>query len=148
MSQYDDYFAEHAGMLDLYMDEVEQQARSGVWETKDGEKVRVEDMTDSHLRNTIAFLKREDEVDILLPWINRLERELDRREAPTIEVEEVRHGKWVDVAKTEMFDKAGVKTWGIVYQCNQCGFIVNAVEGHIGQYNGCPSCRSKMEVEE
>lgn len=73
-------------------------------------------------------------------------RGVDIDNAPTIEAEEVRHGKWVDVAKTEMFDKAGVKTLGIVYQCNRCGFIVNAVEGHIGQYNGCPQCRAKMEV--
>lgn len=66
------------------------------------------------------------------------------KRSPTIEP---RHGKWVDVAKTEMYDKTGIKTWGIVYQCNLCGFIVNAVEGHIGQYNYCPQCGAKMDKE-
>lgn len=55
-------------------------------------------------------------------------------------------GRWVEVVdRTEMYDKEGVKTWGMLFQCNQCGFVLNAVEGHTGQYNYCPNCGAEMQ---
>lgn len=57
-------------------------------------------------------------------------------------------GRWVEVVdRTEMYDKEGVKTWGTLFQCNKCGFVLNAVEGHIGQYNFCPNCGADMRGE-
>lgn len=54
-------------------------------------------------------------------------------------------GRWVEVVdRTEMYDKEGVKTWGMLFQCNQCGFVLNAIEGHTGQYNYCPNCGADM----
>lgn len=54
-------------------------------------------------------------------------------------------GRWVEVVdRTEMYDKEGVKTWGMLFQCNQCGFVLNAIEGHTGQYNFCPNCGADM----
>ena len=54
-------------------------------------------------------------------------------------------GRWVEVVdRTEMYDKEGVKTWGMLFQCNQCGFVLNAIEGHTGQYNYCPNCGAEM----
>ena len=65
--------------------------------------------------------------------------------APTADVRENVKGRWVEVVdRTEMYDKEGVKTWGMLFQCNQCGFVLNAVEGHTGQYNYCPNCGAKM----
>ena len=64
---------------------------------------------------------------------------------PTADVRENVKGMWVEVVdRTEMYDKEGVKTWGILFQCNQCGFVLNAIEGHTGQYNYCPSCGAQM----
>ena len=64
---------------------------------------------------------------------------------PTADVRENVGGEWVIVVdRTEMYDKEGVKTWGILFQCNQCGFVLNAIEGHTGQYNYCPSCGAQM----
>lgn len=57
-------------------------------------------------------------------------------------------GRWVEVVdRTEMYDKEGVKTWGMLFQCNQCGFVLNAIEGHTGQYNYCPNCGADMRRE-
>ena len=64
---------------------------------------------------------------------------------PTADVRENVMGRWVEVVdRTEMYDKEGVKTWGMLFQCNQCGFVLNAVEGHTGQYNYCPNCGADM----
>ena len=57
---------------------------------------------------------------------------------------ERKKGKWVEVAVTDGYDKDGIKTWISVMQCDQCGFIVNAVEGHMAQYNYCPNCGAQM----
>lgn len=65
--------------------------------------------------------------------------------APTADVRENVKGRWVEVVdRTEMYDKEGVKTWGMLFQCNQCGFVLNAIEGHTGQYNYCPNCGADM----
>ena len=60
---------------------VETSAREGIWTTRDGRRIAVEDMTDSHIRNTIAYLERNDVCDTYLPWIVRMKRELKRRRA-------------------------------------------------------------------
>lgn len=68
------------------------------------------------------------------------------KEIPTADVRENVMGEWVIVVeKTEMYDKEGEKTWGSLCQCNKCGFVLNAVEGHIGQYNFCPNCGAAMK---
>lgn len=65
---------------------------------------------------------------------------------PTADVRENVKGRWVEVVdRTEMYDKEGVKTWGMLFQCNQCGFVLNAIEGHTGQYNYCPNCGAQMK---
>lgn len=67
------------------------------------------------------------------------------KEMPTANVRENVKGRWVEVVdRTEMYDKEGVKTWGMLFQCNQCGFVLNAIEGHTGQYNYCPNCGADM----
>lgn len=60
---------------------IEEAARQGIWITKDGTEIRVEDMTDRHLANTIAFLERKNtgDIDIYMPWISRLKAEQKRR---------------------------------------------------------------------
>lgn len=75
MDYKDEMYVEHA----LLYSRVEALAKAGIWETKDGKKIRVEDMTDSHIRNTIALLKRHNVCDLWMPWIARLEKELERR---------------------------------------------------------------------
>lgn len=57
-------------------------------------------------------------------------------------------GEWVEVVKrTEQYDKEGRKSWAVIYQCPNCGFVLNAIENHITQYNYCPNCGAKMRLE-
>lgn len=62
--------------------EIKDLYQSGVlfWETKDGSKIHTSAMTDSHLINTISWLKRKDEDDVLINrWIEILEIEKLKR---------------------------------------------------------------------
>ena len=39
----------------------------------------VETMTTQHIRNTLAWIERNDPLDILMPWVNVFMEELERR---------------------------------------------------------------------
>lgn len=80
MSYGSEWIVENAWKLDLLIDEIETKAREGIWETKDGRKMRIKDMSTRHIENTIAMLKRNDSFDIYLPLIGIMEKELERRE--------------------------------------------------------------------
>ena len=68
-------------------------------------------------------------------------------DAPTVQADRP-HGEWVEVVeRTEQYDREGVKTWATLYQCSNCGFVLNAIEGHIGQYDFCPNCGADMRKE-
>lgn len=57
-------------------------------------------------------------------------------------------GEWVEVVhRTEQYDREGIKSWAVLYQCPSCGFILNAIEGHKEQYKFCPSCGADMRGE-
>ena len=56
------------------------EAERGVWTTKDGQRIHIQDMTDSHIRNTLNMLIRNNDFDINIAWIEVLSKELKRRE--------------------------------------------------------------------
>ena len=64
-------------------EEIEAEAHEGIWQTKDGKRIPVSEMSDSHLRNTIAYLERKDDCDLMLPWIEVMRNELDKRSKNT-----------------------------------------------------------------
>lgn len=55
------------------------EAQVKIWKTKDGRCIPVEDMTTSHIQNTIAFLRRKDSPEIYQPWVDVFNEELERR---------------------------------------------------------------------
>lgn len=79
MSMGSDWIAEHENDWEETRFEIKDEAEYGVWTTKDGEQIPVEEMTTSHIQNTIAFIKRTDRTDMYLPWIRVFENELERR---------------------------------------------------------------------
>lgn len=42
--------------------------------------------------------------------------------------------------REECYDINGVKTWCEKVMCSKCGYRFDAIEGHLEQYNFCPSC--------
>ena len=75
---------------------------------------------------------------------NKLQQELQQAEVTTEQSSMV--GEWVEVVKrTEQYDREGVKSWAVIYQCPYCGFVLNAIENHTAQYNYCPNCGAKMK---
>ena len=68
--------------------------------------------------------------------------------APTIDAEPVRHGRWAVREAMPMHDIKGNLSWGNWYVCTGCGFATTAIEGHITQYRYCPNCGAKMDEEE
>ncbi|MBQ1792391.1 MAG: hypothetical protein II008_19605 [Oscillospiraceae bacterium] len=59
--------------------------------------------------------------------------------------QERKTGKWIeDRVIPDAYDITGVKTWASVMRCDNCGFTMFSIEGHMGQYNYCPDCGAKM----
>jgi hypothetical protein len=79
MSYYEDWIEYDYEYEDEYR-RIEDEARIGVWTTRAGEKIPVSEMTTSHISNTIRFLERKDINDLMMPWIIRFKKELERRE--------------------------------------------------------------------
>lgn len=79
MSLGSDWIADHIFDPEAEIIAIDHEAREGIWRTKDGREILVQMMTTNHIRNTIAYLKRIDSIDMYAPWIITFEEELERR---------------------------------------------------------------------
>lgn len=79
MSMGREWIAEHE--YDFYdiQGRIEDEAEHGVWTTKDGKEIPVEDMTTSHIQNTIKYIERTDKYDLYEPWLKVFKKELEGR---------------------------------------------------------------------
>lgn len=59
--------------------------------------------------------------------------------APAADVQEVKHGKWVELVKIRKDGKARLVHW----QCSLCGCFLGT-----NTANYCPNCGAKMDLEE
>ena len=99
------------------------------------------------LQMLTTYEKDRSSANELDEWQNRVVEwiEMDIEDAPSV-VPSREEGEWVEVVKrTEQYDKEGRKSWAVIYQCPNCGFVLNAIENHITQYNYCPNCGAKMK---
>lgn len=65
------------------------------------------------------------------------------REIPAADVAPVRHGKWTEVQKENI--------WGdiiSVFECSLCGKYTIGAKGIMEKFNFCPNCGAKMDGKE
>ena len=63
----------------------------------------------------------------------------DVKNAPTVDAEPVRRGKWIEIEDDVTFDT--------MYKCSECGEEYMLIDGTPAQnlYNYCPNCGAKMQ---
>lgn len=78
MSLGSDYRADHCVDIEDIKYHARLYAKNGIWVKKDGTRIKISDMSDNHIANSINLLKRNESVisDIYIPV---LKAELDRR---------------------------------------------------------------------
>ena len=59
--------------------EFERRVKNGIWITKDERRIKITEMTDKHIENVIAMLKRMRSEDAEI-WLVRFEEEQRRRQ--------------------------------------------------------------------
>lgn len=64
---------------------------------------------------------------------------------PSVNPQEPKTGQWVHREDMDYLDKN--KVMHKHFMCQDCGFIHDFIDGHMAQYQYCPSCGAKMESE-
>lgn len=65
-------------------------------------------------------------------------------DAPTIDAEPVRHGKWEEISSVRKIGKCNIP----ISKCVCCGFSLCDILNNNGLYNYCPNCGAKMDQED
>jgi len=77
---YDDYIDDYAYDFEEAYKAVQTDAENGIWVTREGKELKISEMETSHIKNCIAFIKRNDSDDMYHCYIPVFEKELKRRE--------------------------------------------------------------------
>lgn len=74
-----EYVAETSFLENSRRIKIQQEAKSGMWTMKNGTRIAITDMTDSHLINTYRLLEKNNVMDINLPWLIVMQKEIVNR---------------------------------------------------------------------
>ena len=67
----------------------------------------------------------------------------DIEHIPAADVEEVKHGKWIEVQKENIWNDIVP-----VLECSACGKYTVGTRGIMTKSNYCPNCGAKMDLED
>ena len=65
------------------------------------------------------------------------------KELPAADVAEVKHGKWIEVQKENIWNDIVP-----VLECSACGKYTVGTRGIMTKSNYCPNCGAKMDLED
>ncbi|CDC05040.1 uncharacterized protein BN578_00572 [[Clostridium] leptum CAG:27] len=65
------------------------------------------------------------------------------RDFPAADVAEVKHGKWIEVQKENIWNDIVP-----VLECSACGKYTVGTRGIMTKSNYCPNCGAKMDLED
>ena len=85
------------------------------------------------------YIKREDALGCVLGVFDRQRI----KELPAADVEEVKHGKWIEVQKENIWNDIVP-----VLECSACGKYTVGTRGIMTKSNYCPNCGAKMDLED
>ena len=74
-----EFIAESSFKTEMHRAKISADAESGIWTTKNGDRIAVTDMTDSHLLNTYRMLERNNVMDMYISWLVVLQKEIVKR---------------------------------------------------------------------
>lgn len=66
-------------------------------------------------------------------------------EQPTVNVDEARQGKWIDVPLNVYDDRYGMNKYNLRTKCSVCEY---AMPREYPRFNICPNCGAKMDKEQ
>lgn len=79
MSLGSEYVSEsYANEVELRM-KIKKSAANGIWTTRDRRRIHITNMSEDHIKNTINYIRRNDSLDMMLPWVAAFQNELIRR---------------------------------------------------------------------
>lgn len=100
---------------------------------------RITDYTNGELPR---YIKLDDAIATLHKYyplsFDRQDAEDDLKSIPPADVEEVRHGEWIDTHHGGIHGDT-------IYRCSVCG---NEREAYLDEENYCPNCGAKMDGKE
>ena len=75
----DEYLAECSVITGVLRAKYNEDAKKGIWKTKDGTRIAVKDMKDSHLLNAYRYLEQNNVMDMYLGWLIVMQSEIRKR---------------------------------------------------------------------
>lgn len=79
MFDQNEFIAEASFRDEIRRAKISADAESGIWTMKNGDRIAVTDMTDSHLLNTYRMLERNNVMDLYISWLAVLQKEIVKR---------------------------------------------------------------------
>lgn len=81
MSLGEDFRYEILAHIDGLYYKIRSEAESGIWTTRSGEKIDINDMSNNHIKNALAMVEKinKDSNDMMFPWEMRFKQELRKR---------------------------------------------------------------------
>lgn len=58
---------------------IQAEVEEGYWTIKDGTRIHISEMSNSHIVNTIKFIQKRDKTDLWMPWVHAFQEELQKR---------------------------------------------------------------------